>query len=100
MPLRLRTDSSRFAAEFAAFAGAKREAAADVDAVVLEIIEAVRRRGDAALIDCTKRFDRLELTPATMRISPAEIAAAARSCDGETLAALRFAAERIEGYHR
>ena len=100
MPLRLSTSSPRFPEEFAAFAAAKREAAADVDAAVLEILEAVRRRGDAAVIDYTRRFDRLELTTATMRISPAEIAAAARSCDGETLVALRFAAERIEAYHR
>lgn len=100
MPLRLSTSSPRFAAEFAAFAGAKREAAADVDAAVLEILAAVRRRGDVAIVDYTRRFDRLELTPATMRISATEIAAAARSCDGETLAALRFAAERIESYHR
>jgi histidinol dehydrogenase len=100
MPLRLNTSSPRFAAAFAAFAGEQREAAAGVDATVLEILAAVRRRGDAAVIDYTRRFDRLELTPATMRIAAAEIAAAARSCDGETLAALRFAAERIESYHR
>ena len=100
MPLRLNTSSPRFAEAFAALAGAQREAAADVDATVLEILAAVRRGGDAAVIDYTRRFDRLELTPATMRISSAEIAAAARSCDGETLSALRFAAERIEAYHR
>jgi histidinol dehydrogenase len=100
MPLRLRTESPRFAAEFAAFAAAKREAAADVDAVVLEILDDVKRRGDAAVIDYTERFDRLDLTAAPMRIAPAEIAEAARACDGETLAALRFAAERIEAYHR
>src|SRR5579864_5736684 len=100
MPLRLNTSSPRFAAEFAAFAGSQREAAADVDTTVLGILAAVRGRGDAAVIDYTRRFDRLELIPATMRIAPAEIAAAARSCEGETLAALRFAAERIEAYHR
>src|SRR5215469_7497005 len=100
MPLRLRTQSPRFAAKFAAFATAKREAAADVDAVVLEILDEVKRRGDAAVIDYTKRFDRLDLAAASMRIAPAEIAEAARACDGETLAALRFAAERIEAYHR
>ena len=100
MPLRARTDSPHFPAEFAAFAGVKREVAADVDAVVRDILEDVRRRGDAALIDYTKRFDRLDLTATTMRIAPAEIAEAARACDSETLAALRFAAERIDAYHR
>jgi len=100
MPLRARTGSRHFAAEFAAFAAAKREVAADVDTVVLDILEDVRRRGDAAVIDYTKRFDRLDLAATTMRIAPAEITEAARACDSETLAALRFAAERIEAYHR
>jgi histidinol dehydrogenase len=100
MPLRLDTRRASFAADFAALLDAKREAEADVDAAVAAILDDVRRRGDAALIDCTRRFDKLELTPETLRIPPAEIAAAARACAAETLAALRLAATRIEAYHR
>jgi histidinol dehydrogenase len=99
MPLRLDTSAAGFAADFSRLL-AKREVEEDVDAAVAEVLAAVRERGDAAVIDYTRRFDRLELTPATMRVAPAAIGAAAKSCSAETLAALRLAAERIEAYHR
>jgi histidinol dehydrogenase len=100
MPLRLDTSAAGFAADFAALVAAKREVEADVDAVVAAILADVRARGNAAVLDYTRRFDRLELTAATMRVAPAEIAAAAARCSAETLAALRVAAARIEAYHR
>jgi histidinol dehydrogenase len=100
LPLRLDSAAPGFAASFAALLAAQRETAADVDAAVADIVADVASRGDEALIAYTKRFDRLALTPETLRIAPAEIAAAARACEGETLAALRLAAERIEAYHR
>ena len=100
MPLRLDTASKGFAAGFAALLSAKREVEADVDAVVADILAGVKARGDAAVVEYTKRFDRLDLTPKTMRISATEIAAAAASCSAETVAALRLAAGRIEAYHR
>ncbi len=100
MPLRLDAAAPGFAASFAALLAAQRETAADVDAVVADIVADVASRGDEALIAYTKRFDRLALTPGTLRIAPAEIAAAARVCERETLAALHLAAERIEAYHR
>lgn len=100
MPLRLDTRSKSFPDAFAALLSAKRETEADVDAAVAAILAEVRTRGDAAVIEYTRRFDRLELTPATMRVAASEIAEAANSCSAETLAALRLAAERIEAYHR
>ena len=100
MPVTLSTRDPGFEAAFRALLGAKRESATDVDAAVAAIIEAVARRGDAALIDYTKRFDRVELTPKTLRLSPGEIAAAAKKAPADTLAALRLAAERIESFHR
>ena len=100
MPRRLATSDPGFAAAFAALVDDKRETAEDVDAAVAAILADVRARGDAAVIEATKRLDRLDLTPATMRVSAAEIAAAERQCKAETLAALRLAAERIESFHR
>jgi histidinol dehydrogenase len=100
MPLRLDTGATSFAADFAAFLGAKRDSEADVDAAVAGILAEVRARGDAAVIEYTKRFDKLELAPASLRIPAPEIVAAAKSCSAETLAALRLAAQRIEAYHR
>jgi histidinol dehydrogenase len=100
LPLRLDAAAPGFAAAFAALLAAKRETAADVDAAVAQIIADVVARGDAALIDYNRRFDRLSLTPDSLRIPAEEIAAAARLCDDKTLAALRLAAERIASYHR
>src|SRR3990170_9114515 len=100
MPLRLDVAAAGFEAVFTTLLNSKREAAADVDAVVAAIIADVRRRGDAALIDYTKRFDRLALTPATLRIPDRELDAAAAACDTETVAALELAAARITDYHR
>jgi histidinol dehydrogenase len=99
-PLRLDTSSADFAARFAAFLAAKRETADDVDAVVAGIIADVASRGDDALIDYTNRFDHLALTAQTLRVPKAEIAAAAKACDSETMVALRLAAARIDAYHR
>jgi histidinol dehydrogenase len=100
MPLRLDARAPSFAGEFSAFLAAKREMETDVDAAVAEILATVKARGDAGVIEYTRRFDRLELTPATLRVPAGEIAAASRACPAETMAALRLAAERIEAYHR
>ena len=100
MPLELDSAAPRFASAFAAFLAAKRELDADVDAAVAKIIADVRERGDAAVIELTKRFDRLDLTPGTMRVPAAEIAAAAKSASPVALDALRLAHQRIEAYHR
>jgi histidinol dehydrogenase len=100
MPITLSTRDTGFEAAFEALLSAKRESAADVDATVAAIIEDVANRGDAALIEYTHRFDRLDLTPATLRLTPGEIAAGADAAPAETVDALRFAAERIESFHR
>src|SRR5580704_886108 len=100
MPLELDNAAPGFAAAFAGFLAAKRELDTDVDAAVATIIHDVRARGDAAVIELTKRFDRHDLTPATMRVSVGEIAAAVKSCAPAALDALRFAHQRIEAYHR
>ena len=100
MPITLDTRDPGFEPSFAALLDAKRESAADVDTVVAQIIEQVASRGDAALIDYTRRFDRIELTPATLRLSWDEIAAGADAAAAETVDALRLAAGRIESFHR
>src|SRR5947207_14557506 len=100
MPITLNTRGTGFATAFAAFLAGKRENAADVDAAVAQIFEQVATRGDAALIEYTKRFDRIDLAPATLRLTQAEIAAGADAAPADTVAALRLAAERIESFHR
>ncbi len=67
---------------------------------VEDILAAVRARGDAALVELTERFDRVRLTPAGLRVTAAEFDAAERQVGEVTLAALRYAAARIEAFHR
>ncbi len=100
MPIRLDTSSSDFAQRFAEFLGAKRESSQDVEAAARVIIADVIARGDQALVDLTRKFDRAVVTPQTLRISDAEIGAAAALCEPRALDALGFAKERIEAYHR
>ncbi|MDO8875313.1 MAG: histidinol dehydrogenase [Pseudolabrys sp.] len=99
MPIRLDSTDPDFEARFRAFLAAKREAAPDVEQAVRGIIADVQARGDKALIELTAKYDRLALTAATLRVSAAEIDAAAAACDPEALHALKFARDRIEAYH-
>lgn len=100
MPRRLDARQSGFDADFAAFLDLKRDAESDVDAVVSDILKAVRVRGDAAVADYTEKFDQVTLADTGVRFSADEIAAAAGKCDADTIAALKTAAARIESFHR
>ncbi len=99
MPLRLDAAQADFEAAFRAFLAVKREPVPDVARAVAEILDAVRARGDAALIDYTNRFDRVEIRADALRVREGDLAAAAKACDAETLDALAFAARRIEDHH-
>ncbi len=99
MAERLDMRQADFDARFAALLTAKREVAQDVDAAVAEIVADVCARGDDALIDYTRRFDRHEVTADGLAVTPKEIDAAVASCDAALLDALTLAAERIEAYH-
>ncbi len=100
MPITLDTGASDFAARFQAFLGSKREASEDVDAAAREILRGVETRGDDALIEYSRKFDRVDLTPMTLRIPAEELDAAFKDVDGKTLDALQFAKDRIEAHHR
>ena len=99
MPMILSSRDAGFEADFAALLGMKREEAEDVDIAVAAIIADVRSRGDAAVIDLTSRFDRLDLTSATLAFSAAEIAAEVAMVSPEDRQALELAADRIRAYH-
>ena len=99
MAIWLDATSSEFEADFARLLATKREISEDVDSIVRGIIEDVRTRGDAALIDYTRKFDRFELTASTLRVSKAEIAAAKAVCPKPALEALELAHTRIKAFH-
>jgi histidinol dehydrogenase len=100
MPIRIDTSSADFTARFEAFLAMKREISADIETATRAIVDDVAARGDAALIEATQKFDRLQLDASGLRITAAEIAAAVAACDTKTLDALKFARDRIELFHR
>src|ERR1700749_4982529 len=100
MPVRLARSSADFAERFGKFLAAKREVSADIEGATRAIVDDVAARGDPALIEATRRFDRLDLDAGRLRVTAEEIAAAVKACDAATLDALRFARDRIESFHR
>ena len=100
MPLRLSARDPGFAAAFDGFIETRRDAAEDVAATVASVIADVRARGDAAVLDYTKRFDRMALASgAELRLSVKTIDKARGDCSKEQIAALELAAERIRAFH-
>ena len=99
MTTRLNAGDPGFESDLQTVLLAKRGKESDVDAAVAAILADVRERGDQAVIEATEKFDRLSLTPETLRISDDEIGRAASECDAETLTALDLAAQRITDYH-
>ncbi|MFC2032151.1 histidinol dehydrogenase [Chloroflexota bacterium] len=65
--------------------------------VVRQIIDEVRRRGDAALFDYTLKIDGVELT--SLDVTKKQIASAYQEVNQELLAALKLAADRIRSFH-
>lgn len=71
-----------------------------IEQAVAAILAAVRERGDEALLDYTRRFDRVQVAEASgLRLSRAELQAALDGLDAGLRAALELAAERIRRYH-
>ncbi len=99
MPFRLDAAAPSFAESFEKLLHMKRETAEDVDVIVRDIIAEVILRGDEALIEFSRRFDRIELTPETLRISAAEIDDAVAACPREQIKALELARDRIVAFH-
>ena len=71
---------------------------ASVADAVAEIIERVRREGDAALLDYCERFHN-GVRPDPLRVTPEEIDAAVAAVDGAFLDVLRRAADNIRAFH-
>lgn len=99
MPHHLDLTDAAFEDRFTALLAMKREVSEDVEARVRHILTRVRTEGDAALIALTREFDRLDLTPETLRVSSAEIEEAAGHVAPDTMAALTLAHDRIRAHH-
>ena len=99
MARRLNASDADFAQDFQKLLFAKREEEADVAQVVRGILADVRKRGDAAVIELTNKFDRAGVTAGTLKLSAAEIDAALGKVSKAQLQAIETAAARIEAYH-
>jgi histidinol dehydrogenase len=71
-----------------------------IDRRVGEIVSAVKKQGDRALLRYTRLFDRRALTASTMEVKPAEIERAVAKVASKDLATLKLAAKRIAAFHR
>jgi histidinol dehydrogenase len=100
MTLRLDAGDPGFGRHFDQLLDSKRETSSDVDEAVAAIIAAVRRDGDAALVDYTARFDGHRVEASSLRIRPEEIAAACAAVDTAQREALVLARDRIRTYHQ
>lgn len=96
---RFRLTDPDFETTFSAFVDERRETPEDVDAIVRDVIAAVRAEGLAALLRFAEQFDRVALDADSIRVSQAEIDAGAAACPPAVREAIAFAAERIRNYH-
>jgi len=96
---RFRSTDPDFTAAFRAFLDERRGSPADVDAAAAEVLAAVRAEGLAAVLRYTARFDKIELTERTVRVTAEEIEAGAAACEPAVRQAIAFAAARIRDYH-
>ncbi|MDX2237241.1 MAG: histidinol dehydrogenase [Hyphomonadaceae bacterium] len=95
----LHADGKDFAAAYDALLaqrGARLDAA---EAQARPVVEDVRRRGVAAVLEAAERFDRVRLAPADLRVSQTAINRARQACAPDLLAALELAAARIQDFH-
>ncbi|MGB3723100.1 MAG: histidinol dehydrogenase [Pacificimonas sp.] len=98
--LRLDASDAGFDNRFHAFVEAGRAADTDVSSVVRDILARVRAEGDAALLDLTRQFDRIDVTAETLAITSGEVDTAVASVDARLMAALELAADRIRTFHQ
>ncbi len=97
---RLNSAQSGFADELAALLAYEPQTDASVSAAVEAIVGDIRRRGDAALLEYTQRFDRLSVaSAAALELSRTELDGALASLSADERRALEAAAQRVRDYH-
>ena len=69
------------------------------EAAVADILANVKEKGDEALFSYTKEFDKVEVTPETIRVTEEEIEEAYKAVDASLLEVIRKALVNIRSYH-
>ncbi|MCU0565129.1 MAG: histidinol dehydrogenase [Oculatellaceae cyanobacterium Prado106] len=70
------------------------------EATVREVLQAVKRQGNRAVLHYTEEYDQVHLKPEELRISGAELDAAYQQVSQELLEAIRLACCQVEAFHR
>ncbi len=97
---RLRSTQPDFDAQLRALLALESAQDASIESTVAEILDDVKTRGDAALLDYTRRFDRLEsASVAALEVPDAELRAALDRIPAKTREALEAATARVRTYH-
>ncbi len=99
MPVWLKRNSATFNGDIDKLEAQHRGSTPKLADAVSGIISEVCARGDDALLDFTRRYDRFDVSLENLRVSVGEIAAARASVPDATMDALKLAASRIRSYH-
>lgn len=70
------------------------------EATVREVLQAVKRQGDRAVLHYTEEYDQVTLKPEDLRVSAAELDAAYQQVSKELLDAIRLACRQVEAFHK
>ncbi len=97
---RLSTEDANFAEQFRALLAYEEQRDPHVEGAVADIIHAVRKRGDEALLEFTEKFDRVKAdSAAELEIGQAELKRAFDTLDPAQREALKVAAQRVRAFH-
>ncbi len=97
---RLDAQAADFQKQLAALLSFSADTDAAIHRAVAEILDAVRKRGDAAVVEYTQRFDRMQAADmAALELSQARLQQALKSLPLRLETALKAAAERVRSYH-
>ncbi|WAL60343.1 histidinol dehydrogenase [Thermocoleostomius sinensis] len=70
------------------------------EATVREVLQAIKRQGDRAILHYTEEYDQIVLAPEELRISGSELEAAYHQVSSDLLEAIRLACRQVEAFHR
>ncbi len=72
----------------------------EVEKIVRDLLESVKEKGDEAVLELTRKFDKAELTPETMKVSDKEIQEAMEQVDADYIEAMERARDNISRFHQ
>ncbi|MFV0430549.1 MAG: histidinol dehydrogenase [Alphaproteobacteria bacterium] len=101
MVLKLNINDTNFPCDFEAFLNISRSPVQDISSQVQSVLSDIRKRGDEALLEYTKKWDNLVCQNAKdLRLTMKQVDDIACSIPAHEMVALKLAHERISAYHK